>query len=337
MLFSSRYIRARFSNARLFNSRIFHASIQLGLGGMKKFGLGAIPALLLAASFSFSPLAAETIKIKRTEYENCIIQTAPGFEARAADIQARMVAGFKRLYSLFENPPLKAGKPSFWLLSSADEMRTVLEQKQFRLKPEEIKEAVRLGAYRDDVNIFVRVDPTIPEDWLLRILYTEYVRSLMDALAPSAMKYRIGWFYAGMSSYLAWMVLGEQDSQARALYEKYIFLYYGRQFHPEQYTPLQLLEVPADWRSALRRNSRAVFSQAVLTYLYLAKQKGPTVGIVILRNFHRETAFQTAFERSTGLKLKAFEKEVSEKLFPQVRELHKKTRRPGQPKPKVAQ
>ena len=260
------------------------------------------------------------VRLRRMELGNCDLIAAPGLQRKAEAIKKRLEEGLGRLYTIFEKPALKAA-PVYWLLKEEKELETVLADKRFNLKPAQKALALQRGLFRNDRHIVVKLDPIISDDWLLRILFTEYSRNLMDALAPSAKNLRIGWFYAGLSTYMSWMVVAEQDNQNRKIYERYILQYYGRFYTEKGFLPLELLENPADWEAALGRNPQVVFSQAVLAYQYLARLKGPTIGVVILRIFEREDAFNTAFERATLLKLPDFEKKMSEEFYPQLKAL----------------
>ena len=278
--------------------------------------------IVIIVSFKISPIGAEPLRIIKKDLMKCSLRVSPSFEKKSLTMQKHLVDGLTRLNTLFERPPLTR-KPVFWLLSNESEMKIVLSREKFKLKPKQIKQALKSRVFRNDVHIAVQLDPATPNDWLLRILFTEYVRTIIDALAPTATSLRIGWFYAGLSTYMAWMVAAEQDGMSQAVFERDIFQYYGRHFNPDKYIPLQLLEVTDDWNSALKKNPAAVYSQSVLAYLYLAKLKGKRIGVLIIKNFDKEDVFGTAFERATGMELKIFEKKLKNNMYEEVRNLKK--------------
>ena len=286
---------------------------------LQKSLIALVSALVLIASGP-GTIRAQSAPITVLELRHCNLQFYTSYTEKIESIKNRLDDGLQRLNVLFDKPPLKA-RPVFWLVSNEEEMKAALAHKSIGLGGEALKAALARRAYRDDVNVIVQMPVGAHDDWLLRILYTEHVRTLADATAPTAQNLRIGWFYAGLSTYLAWMVTAEQDKQSRKVYENYMLKYYGPLFDPDKYIPLELLEVPKDWEAAIQSNPAAAYSQAALTYLYLAKLKGPRVGIMILRNFEKEDAFQTAFERATDLQLKQFERAMIKELYPEIKAL----------------
>ena len=263
-------------------------------------------------------LFARQVHITSWEMENITIRAADSLHQKTGNLRFSLESGFGRLYGLFGKPALSK-RPVLWLTSEPHEFKAILEDKKLKLKPAVIKKAIKAGLYRDLEHIIMKVDPRTPNDWVLRLVYTELTRNLMDAVTPSARGLRIGWFYAGMSVYMAWMVQAEQDKQSVTVFQNYILNYYGRYFDPKRAIPLELLEVPEDWQQALRSNPNFVYSQAVLAYLHLAQLKGPNVGVLILRIFEKEDAFQTAFERATDLTLKKFESDLKLKLYARIK------------------
>ena len=297
----------------------------------------ALPGALLL--FLLLPGAARAeVRLKGRELPNCKLRVSAALVKKAAAIESSLSAGLDRLRDLFDRPAL-SGKPQFWLLSDSAEMNTVLQQ-FFKLPDDLRTKAAKAGAYRDAENVVLVVDPGTSDDWLLRLIYTEHARTLLDATAPSARGLRIGWFYAGASAYFAWLAAGEQLGHNEERTNRLVMEYYSRFFNPDEFLPLQLLEVPADWDGALERKGAQVYAQAVLSILFLAMQKSARTPITILRSYEREDAFSTAFSRGSGLTLKQFEKSIVAELFPMVRRLRdqRATDPPkGEPQPKASE
>ncbi len=280
-----------------------------------------LPVILLL-SLAFSPPASgapEEVRLKGRDLPNCSLRVSPGLLDKAVGIESSLSAGLDRLRDLFDRPPL-SGKPQFWLLSDKKELEVVLGH-FFRLDANKRAAAVKLGTYRDSENIVLVVDPRTADDWLLRLLYTEHARTLLDATAPSARGLRIGWFYSGSAAYFAWLAAGEQSGHSQERTHRLIFEYYARFFNPDEFLPLQLLEVPADWEGALERKGAPVYAQAVLSVLFLVQKKSPRTPVTILRSYEREEAFSTAFSRGAEMTLKDFEKTLVSELFPEVRKM----------------
>ena len=275
--------------------------------------------LAIALGLSSPSSARAEVRLKGRELPNCQLRVSPTLVKKAAALETSLSAGLERLWDLFDRPPL-TGKPQFWLLADAAEMDAVLLE-MFKLPTERRALAVKMGAYRDAENIVMVVDPRTPDDWLLRLVYTEHARTLLDATAPSARGLRIGWFYGGTAAYVAWVAAGEQLGHSQDRTHRLILEYYGRFFNPDEFIPLELLEVPADWEGALGRKGAAVYAQSVLSVLFLAMKKSPRTPVTILRSYEREDAFSTAFSRGAEMSLQEFEKSFFTEFFPEIRKL----------------
>lgn len=307
----------------------FSASSRCAANEKKRFGRGSGGVLIglllcgiligLGTAGLSSPDAAP-LRIKIRVLENGTIRYAPQFETRVAEIAPRLNEGLGRLQTFFEYAAVRE-RPEFWLLEKQSEMQLILTHPLFGLKKSHLDRALRAGLYRDDRRIVFQLAPDTIDDWMLRVFYTEYARNLIDAVTPSVGEMRIGWLVAGMSSYLSWKIAGEQNGQNRDVYEEYMIRYYARSFDPQKVLPLELLEKPGNWEEQLRRHGSLAYSQAVLTYLHLAGLRHPRIGVSILRNYERDEAFSSAFNRATGMDLKDFEKDFLDNMIPRLREL----------------
>ena len=274
----------------------------------------------------FSPLLAKgkskrgssSLKITRYTYANSVLVVTPGRRGIGKELSMRLNQGVRGIYTQYGKPRLKK-RPEFWLVSDSTEMRLVLTHRNFRLSEARLKTALQRGAYRDAGRVVLRIQKGVPRDWILRVFFTEYARGLQDALVGSRRLSPIGWLNAGMSAYFSWRAQGELEGWKRERYEKLFFQYYAGHFDPRKPVPLELLERPEDWRKALEERPAAVYAQAALVYLYLARTRGARIGAVILRNYSRERSFSSAFERAVSLNLKDFERELNMKFYPGIK------------------
>ncbi len=280
----------------------------------KKHGL----VFLLAVGLFFGSmagLAAQTLRFTGMELDNSSVRFSPLLSGKAATMKEPLRKAFQRISVLFENPPARV-RTVFWLVGSDAEMKQFLKE-YLRLPDPAAEQAVKDKAYADPVNVVLNVPPGVQDDWLLRLMATEFARQVMDAAAPTSRDFRIGWFYNGTAAYLAWLVQSELAGNPDGV-ENTILQYYGKQFQTGKVKNLDRLETPADWGRALREEPTHTFAHAVLACTYLFRKKGVRSAVVILRVFDKEDAFQTGFERGTGMGLKEFEEDLRKNFYPTV-------------------
>lgn len=273
---------------------------------------------IFALGFFFTTmpaLQAETLRFTGMELDTTSIRFSPLLSGKSTSMKDSLRKAFQRISLLFENPPARV-RTVFWIVGSDAEMKQFLKD-YLRLGDPVIERAVKDKAYADVVNVVLNVPPNVQDDWLLRLMATEFARQVMDAAAPTARDFRIGWFYNGTAAYLAWLVQGELDGNPDAV-ESTIMQYYGKQFQLDKVKNLDRLETPGDWGKALREEPTHTFAHAVLACTYLYRKKGIRSAVVILRVFDKEDAFQTGFERGTGMGLKEFEQDLRQNFYPSV-------------------
>lgn len=241
------------------------------------------------------------------------------------DLALHIRDGALTIRRFLENPPQKR-KPVFWLISDEKSLKTVLIN-ALGLKSEEIRDfAFHAGYYRNENNIVIMIPGNTPQNWIQRIVLTEFSRDLLDDMAPRAASFPIGWFHSGFSSYLAWMAQGELEGQTRQEYEKDIRDYYGFSFDPEKTIALEDLESKDSWNAMLLENRALVYSQAVLSFLHLAEKAGLSTAPSILRLYNDEKVFALAFQRASGITLEEFESSLNNQYFSGFKPERKKVR-----------
>lgn len=247
--------------------------------------------------------------------ECCQLRFSPAMTDRVKTLQPVLNRGMQHMRSFFENPAL-ATPPVFWLTTTEAEMTSVLKYGLNR-PDASLKEAVGRKIYRDKDNFVFLLPAGLSDDWLERILFMEYAKSLISADRDLE---KTGWLEAGLAAYVGWMVQAELENHQDNFESRFIsyYLYY---YKPMGVTNLADLEDGTKWRQYIEANASVAISQSALAYAYLVRLKGPTAGVAVLKIFRelekqRSGSFHDAFLKGTGISLAAFESDWKSKFLP---------------------
>lgn len=281
---------------------------------LKGFLCNGALAALIVCFFSIHRLYADPAIVTSVDSDCCSLRFSAGLNNRIKEFESPLSTGFSHLRTLFENPQVRT-RLVFWILSSDRDVEVVLKE-AFHMNEEHIKEITARKTYRDTGNFLIRIDPALPADWLIRLLLSEYARTLMH---PMDSLDNDGWLEAGMAVYSGWMIQAELQGR-QADFESSMQNYYASFFKSAEAKPLADLQNPVKWKEFLSADPAGTLSQAVLSYLYLVKLKGPLAGPAVHRTYQemmrrQSGSFRDAFLRDTGLTLLYFETELKDKYF----------------------
>ena len=220
----------------------------------------------------------------------------------------------KALDARFDHPVLE--KPVIlWMVSRPEHLKLVVRSGMNTDQP--VPEGA--GSLRKENEIALVVSPDASLDYVRDLVLTEYARSLMDAFAPSAAHYRIGWFYAGCPVVEGWTAHAEASGESIPEAESRLENYYGFHLDPDHPVSLSSLELPEDWEKNAKSRPAEVQAQAVLACLTLVRKKGMGVIPSILAAYEESDVFETAFHRVTDMDLEEFEKELLNHTYPEIK------------------
>lgn len=266
---------------------------------------------------------AEQLKIFRHKIK-------PGVEFRFTSdreehfsmLESDLERGLMRLYTVYNREALQIN-PQFWLIGQPRALENILASHK-KLNQHQIQSILAQRVYRDNKDIFVLYLDGIDRDEVLRLVFQEYSRRLMESRAHNFANTRIGWFHTGMPTYMAWYILGDIRKVNIMQTHAALIRYYCPDFDPQKAIELSRLERNSSWQFAVKSDPRLVFAQSVLSYMYLSSKVKPQAGLLLLENLHQPRDFPQEFERVSGLHLHEFETSMQKNLYPEIKRWRKR-------------
>ncbi len=265
----------------------------------------------------FTPVFSETLRMRRTDLSSAYLYTVPEFYSRHSGQLSVLAKGMTAVREMTGRVS-PAVKPAFWIVSSREQMETVLEESFLMQSADLRNQTAQAGVFKDKEKIIMIIHPDTPPGWITRLIFPEYARFLLNAVAPTAAGYNIGWFYAGLSAYNGWRAAALLENKTELQFQNEFRLYFSKFFNPENAFDLASVESPEDWRKAAGQDPVSLYAQSALIYQFLAQKEGDESGVNVLKLYNTESYFEEAFRRVYGFSLNELEAELQQKLYPLV-------------------
>jgi hypothetical protein len=282
-------------------------------------GISAAPQAVKSAD-----LIASGIRIRKVDISTMDFYTSVSIHNKYSAQFSKIAKGTVNIREVMGNP-VNNVKPAFWIVSDNKELEIVLKDGIKENSAGIRKQSSESGVYKNHGNIVMRIDPSVPFEWISRMIFMEYARYLMNSIAPAASAYNIGWFYSGMSAYIGWKAQATAEERSDSDFQNDIRGYYSGFFNSREPLSLKQIENPEDWKKSVSENPVQAFAQSVLIYQYLVMKAGDDAGLNILKLYNSESYFEQAFSRVYKSDLTEFENELREKLYPEVKRTGVKT------------
>lgn len=265
--------------------------------------------------FPGKPLSAQT-EMRSVDMGSIRLITTTGVYDEYSKKYGRLMDGISWMTRYLENPAV-FGKQEFWVVESDEQFHSLLEDIFSMKDREQIERIGKAGAYRENYRMALRLDGKVDVDWFLRLILTEYARSLLETYYGPHQQ-RLLWLQSAYSSYLAWMALGELDGIQRQEYEEDMKNYYALHFQPDRAMGLMELNNAERYHRALEMDPYQYHAQGVLTFIFLAGTAGPDVGKRLFRLYSKGESLGEAFRRITGQDLPQLDETLRTTFYPAV-------------------
>lgn len=265
--------------------------------------------VILLHLFTSNAVFGENVIIRSADIGFCKLRTADSFpEKDVLTLRETLQRGYTELTRSMENAPLPE-KPIYWITSSESEFEAVLEGLGANETDQERSRSTQSYRSGESTVLLIPVDSL---RGVQKIILFELSRRMYYGLTnmDSAM-----WVREGCASFYSWYAyeLSNQRDLSSTLttMDRYYSMYLNQ---AKEIPQLEAIQNKDDYLVWAGKSPEVVTALSSLACAAMVKRTNPSIPARLARVYQFDLSFPSAFETTTGISLKDFQKEFEAKF-----------------------